>query len=124
MSNSNWWASKLGGSPAPQSPQAPKVQQFVAPIQPQTQPLPPAREMASQQASRCPNCSSGNYGKPAPEAKARCYDCGYPIVQSASGGGAIRSSSNTGGPIEKTAQISSAGFNPDKFIGPNGEIPS
>lgn len=125
MSSNNWWANKLGGStPAPQQP---RPQQFVAPIQP-TSPQQPStltnRELASQQASKCPNCSSGNYGRPAPEAKARCYDCGYPIVQSASGGGAIRTSGNAGGPVERTAQLPSSGFNPDKFIGPNGEIPS
>lgn len=41
----------------------------------------------------CPECGSGNYFVPAAEGMnrmkpaARCYDCGYPIVQSGSGTG-------------------------------------
>lgn len=94
MSTSNWWANKLG-TPA-QSPSLPPTQPYTPP---QPSPYNPPTQMPQEQpqrlpeasvaASRCPGCGSGNYGRSqlAPEAKARCYDCGYPVVQSGSGVG-------------------------------------
>ncbi|MFE9412363.1 hypothetical protein ACFYN0_26745 [Streptomyces sp. NPDC006704] len=35
--------------------------------------------------SRCPNCGSGNYMAPQGTQNHRCYDCGYPRLQSTSG---------------------------------------
>src|SRR3954470_20729204 len=34
---------------------------------------------------RCPDCGSGNYFSASPNTMRRCYDCGYPVQQSASG---------------------------------------
>jgi hypothetical protein len=71
--------------------------------QQQVQPTPPAQQTElseedraqqalnrvewARHADRCPMCQSENYGThPAqPNAKARCFDCGYPLVQTGSG---------------------------------------
>jgi hypothetical protein len=74
---------------------------------------------ASQAGSRCPGCGSGNYGSSAlaPEAKARCYDCGYPVVQSGSGMGTGIQSAG-GGPATPARQSTTANnFNPQGIIG-------
>lgn len=122
MSNS-WWTSKLGGSqpqtpsyPAYQPPVQPQAAPYQAPQQPQQgAPRLPASAMSS---SYCPNCASGNYGSTTPESRARCYDCGYPIVQSASGTPGIRVPGANGGSVEATKQISTQNnFNPGTFIG-------
>ena len=122
---SNWWANKLG---APQAPQ---------PSTPQTTPISnlPSQLPSSQQFNnvpvtantrlpasatspdRCPNCASGNYGRSAmaPEAKARCYDCGYPITQSGSGSPGIKTP--TGGAVTAARQLNTGNnFNPQTIV--------
>lgn len=112
---SNFWANKLGVSktpapnhkpyvpsarpwwddrplPQPQAPQHPAQPQQQRPVQPQ--PSVPQRPGMS---DTCPNprCGSVNYITAIPEgvssvmmgnARAHCFDCGYPYVQSGSGG--------------------------------------
>jgi len=120
MSN-NWFAGKLGPgvpSPAPPAPASPMPNLPYNPV-PQ-QPMPqgqPARLPASAQvASRCPGCGSGNYGQVTPEAKARCYDCGYPVVQAGSGVSGVGNSAN--GPTMPARQSTTANnFNPQGIIG-------
>ena len=101
---SNWWADKLG-TPAPQQPQQPQYQQpqYQQPPQPQYQgpgqvpymppqqqaPEPPTKAKNVQQTSRCPECGSGNYFLFEGAGSARCYDCGYPLVQAGSGLGSL-----------------------------------
>jgi len=133
---SNWWADKLGtprqSQPRLPEQQIPVVNPGIAPqyqgytpnqgYPPVTQQPPYNPELAGRtlpasavNASRCPNCSSGNYGKMTVETAARCYDCGYPIQQSGSGmpGVRIPSSGNT----EATKQVSTANnFNPNTII--------
>jgi hypothetical protein len=118
MSN-NWWANKLG-TPAPQqstpAPQyvAPQPAQYAPPAQPQ---YPPSHQ-TQPQAARCPGCGSGNYGGATPESRARCYDCGYPIQQSASGAGTgIVGQGGSGGPATPATQVATGGFNPTTIIG-------
>lgn len=94
MSN-DWWSRALSGN-APQRPPMPRsmlppmqpppvVVDAPPTYQPQHQPEYRTDKAASQrQSSTCPECASGNYmqqsgGRP------RCFDCGYPIVQSTSG---------------------------------------
>lgn len=122
MSNS-WWASKLGGQQnAPQQPYTPPT----APqVQPRSYPAvnqPSGLEghvlpQSAIEVSRCPNCSSGNYGKMPgmPEVQARCYDCGYPRTQSGTGMPGVHLPSN--GNTVAATQISTANnFNPNTII--------
>lgn len=121
MSSSNWWANKMGGTPTPnnyptQSPPYNPIPQpqVPAPQQPQQPYLPPSATTSS----RCPGCGSGNYGGATPEAKARCYDCGYPVVQSGSGMGKGVSQQGSGAPATPARQINTANnFNPNVIIG-------
>ena len=134
---SNWWADKLGTPRQPQQPrlpeqQVPVVNPGVTPQYPGYTPnqgYPPVNqpptynpELAGRtmpasavNASRCPNCSSGNYGKMTAETAARCYDCGYPIQQSGSGMPGVRVPTN--GNTEAAKQVSTANnFNPGTII--------
>jgi hypothetical protein len=122
MSNS-WWNNKLGTTPQQpsqypaQAPYQPPQQapQQVAPDQ--NNRLPPSATSYE----RCPNCSSGNYGKMPgmPEVQSRCYDCGYPRVQSGTGMPGMHLPSN--GNTVAATQISTANnFNPTTIIGKIG----
>lgn len=92
MSNSDWWAKRLGtptppvqvGRPDP-SPAMPPSQQPMAQMpvfQQQAQPS-SERAQSARQVESCPDCGSGNYFA-IQNAAPRCYDCGYPIQQSGS----------------------------------------
>jgi len=123
MSN-NWWADKLGAprpvTTPPLAPpsQVPMQQMPVAspPQQPQQnyqqnyqQPA-PRMPASAVNAQRCPGCGSGNYGSPGAEAKARCYDCGYPIQQSGSGVGTGILQQGGGGAPTPAKQVQTGGF--------------
>lgn len=122
MTNSSWWANKLGAQAAPQArpdnmPPMPPSQQpmTMAPPAQQRQPnLPPS----SAQSSSCPECRSNNYGS-VEGAKARCYDCGYPIRQSGSGMGKGISVPMEG-PTQAALQVPTGGWNPQGIIGKLG----
>jgi hypothetical protein len=116
---SDWWANKLGTAQPRTTnlPPMPPSQQpmTMAPPAPQYQPnLPPS----SAQASVCPECRSKNYGS-FEGAKARCYDCGYPIRQSGSGLGKGISVPMEG-PTQAAVQIQTGGWNPTTIIGKLG----
>jgi hypothetical protein len=123
MSNSNWWANKLGTPQAPSQPNTPlaPVPQQYTPQQPTypTQPV-PTQYPPSQQihtTPRCPGCGSQNY-LGADNTKPRCYDCGYPIQQSGSGvGKGIVGGPQASGPTQAARQVPSGGFNPQTIIG-------
>jgi len=122
--STNWWANKLAGQ-APQSPQ-PRQEMPLPPSQipmaytPLAQPQQGARPTASANASRCPGCGSGNYGS-IEGTKARCYDCGYPIVQSGSGlGKGITGGPQASGPAVPAVQVATGGWNPTTIIGKLG----
>lgn len=117
MSSSNWWAGKIG-APTPK-PQSTPTYTPPTPTPYVPTPQPPRTTEAAPTSSRCPGCGSGNYGRSnmAPEAKARCYDCGYPVVQSGSGVGTGISQPG-GGPATPARQISTANnYNPQGIIG-------
>ena len=122
MSN-NWWANKLGTPQQPaqaQPPLAPVPQQYTPqqpayPQQPTQIQYPPSQQI--QTTPRCPGCGSGNYAS-LEGAKARCYDCGYPLQQSGSGlGKGIVGGPKASGPVQPARQVPSGGFNPQTIIG-------
>jgi hypothetical protein len=110
--SSNWWANKLGTTPAP----IPTATQL--PQQPMYQPQPQQPQYTPPVASNnCPGCGSGNYSA-AGGGRARCYDCGYPIQQSGSGmGKGIVSGPQPTGPVQAAVQVASGGWNPTTIIG-------
>lgn len=117
--SSNWWADKLANPNRTQS--TPPVQPvYVQPPQPvyQPQPQPQNLPQSATTQSRCPGCGSGNYGASplTPEARARCYDCGYPISQSGSGATGINQG-NVSGPTKAAKQVATGGWNPTTIIG-------
>lgn len=116
MSNQNWWASKLTGQPSSPTYVPPQQPNLITTGQTSTPPVQQQVPMGE----LCPDCRSANYGGATPEARKRCYDCGYPIKQSASGLGkgiVGNGGSPTGSPVP-TVQLSTANnFNPQTFIG-------
>ena len=126
MSNSNWWANKLGAAPqAPRStpPSGPPTRPSVSVTGTQAHRMPvyydqeddtlTTKAQHVKKASLCPECGSGNYmimnGN-----YSRCYDCGYPVVQS--GSGMPTSSSNA--PVRAAKQVSTSNnYNPGQIIG-------
>ena len=125
MSTSNWWANKLGAPAVPQQqpvqPQYQAPQQYAPPAQQYAPPRPQAYPPQPQQYvdSSCPGCGSGNYGGATPEARKRCYDCGYPIQQSGSGvgKGIVSGGGQASGPTQAAVQVQSGGWNPTTIIG-------
>lgn len=115
MSNS-WWANKLGAPQQPQSrpPITPPSQAPMTPYQPPQQQQQTNLPASATSAARCPNCGSGNYGGATPEARARCYDCGYPLQQSGSGMPGVRVP--TEGPVQAAKQVDTGGFNPGQIV--------
>lgn len=122
MNSANWWANKIG-TPTPQYQQSPTPPITPRPPTPYNPPpqIPqeqPRLPQSAINASRCPGCASGNYGSATPEAKPRCYDCGYPIQQSGSGMGTGVQGAKPSGPAQPARQISTANnFNPQTIIG-------
>jgi len=117
MSNS-WWSNKLGT----QGATTPNLDVYQAPATPQQQrpvSTPPVQQQVPR-GERCPECGSGNYGGATAEARKRCYDCGYPIVQSASGLGkgiVGNGGSPSGSPVPTQQLSTSNNFNPQTIIG-------
>jgi hypothetical protein len=114
--SSDWYSRRLNNNPQPQpSPLPPTAPSAPIPYNPNPNPQIPQEAFRAPEsavsASRCPGCGSGNYGKSAmaPEAKARCYDCGYPVVQSGSGVGKGITQQGGGAPTP-ARQIQSGGF--------------
>ncbi|MGW0060325.1 hypothetical protein ACWDTT_10405 [Streptosporangium sandarakinum] len=128
---SNFWSRRLAATgsqpPAPQPPQTTSARPWwdptpaaaPAPQQPSQGPAEPnlaahlAKAPSSRETDRCGGCGSANYGRPAgTSVRARCYDCGWPVIQSGSGGAGMPSGS--GGPSTPAKQIhdGSSNFNP------------
>jgi hypothetical protein len=116
--SSSWWANKLGTQQPAQpartmQPTQPAQVQQPNPVPPQQYNTPPVNYTP---AERCPGCGSGNYGGATPEARKRCYDCGYPIQQSGSGSFGVQGPRSQG-PTQPAKQVASGGFNPTTIIG-------
>lgn len=129
---SNFWSRQLAKSAPPQRPAAPQlprsgpwwapppppapVQQ--EPAQPQQQDDPnqhrvigvesirASRYGAVTQAGNCPACDSADYFAPQGSNRKRCFDCGYPIVQTTSGMSGTGGTGSGGGPARPSRQIS------------------
>jgi len=72
------------------------------------------KAQSSRVSDNCPGCYSGNYFAPQGTQLKRCYDCGYPIQQSGSGGGLPSDSS---GPATASRQVSQGNnFNPNVIV--------
>jgi len=124
---SDWWSRKLQGEEVPTTrPSAP------------TGPIPTVRYVpegnvtatpvrydanedqlvtkakSARMDDRCPECVSGNYFAPTGTQMKRCYDCGYPLVQSGSGGGLPSDSSGPATPAKQTSK--GTNFNPNVIV--------
>lgn len=123
-----WWAARLGNSPLPAAVPRPQVpltrppgQYHGTPVQydPQQDALTAkAQAAANRQSNHCPECHSGNYAKVGTGMNQsgsfdvmRCYDCGYPTMQTGSGTSTSRGASST-----PAQQPSSAGYNPSTIV--------
>lgn len=74
------------------------------------------RAQSSRLNDRCPGCMSGNYFAPTGTNMKRCYDCGYPIIQSGTGAGMPGGAS--AGPTKPAIQPTSGNnFNPSVIVG-------
>jgi ribosomal protein S27AE len=121
MNNSDWWAKKLG-NPQPQqvgrpdpTPPMPLSQQPMTPMpafqQPQT-----TKAVSARQTATCPDCGSGNYFA-IENAKARCYDCGYPVEQSGSRYGGLAGAVVDGAAKQAAGNDTTNNWNPQGIIG-------
>jgi hypothetical protein len=121
MSNSDWWAKKLGQQPqAPQgrpdpTPAMPPSQQPMAPM-PAFQQTQAAKAQSASQTATCPDCGSGNYFA-IQNAAPRCYDCGYPIQQSGSRFGGLAGAHVEGAVQQAQGNNSTNNWNPQGIIG-------
>ena len=124
MSNDAWWANKLGNKgPGVSTPATgplpgnvykattnqPTVRVSYDPEQDQLV----SKAVSARSSDTCPNCMSGNYFAPQGTQRMRCYDCGYPVIQSATGSGLPSSSS---GPATPSKQVGTSGFNPTVIV--------
>lgn len=120
MTTNNWWANKLGtpqAAPSSMPPLPPTAPPSPMPYNPTPQPQVPQQMPQSAMSQSCPNCRGNNYGSADPNIKPRCYECGYPVVQSGSGTPGIGQQA-TGGAAQPTRQISTANnYNPQGIIG-------
>lgn len=113
----NWYTKRFGGQqshptgPPPQAPAPPVVAQPQAAPQPHTQRPTPS----SLQTDHCPACASVNYMAAVGTKVQRCFDCGYPVVQSTSGVGVA--GAKTDGTVHKATQVKTGTYSPTTIIG-------
>jgi ribosomal protein S27AE len=123
---SDWWNRKLGAGSPRESSVPPTQLPGRTPYHPYPQPSHPqiaydpsadqttVRAMSSRSLDRCPQCLSGNYMAPPGGGRMRCYECGYPIVQSGSGAGLP---SEATGPVTPARQNDQGGgFQPNVIV--------
>jgi len=127
MNNADWWSKKLG-NPQPQvgrpdpSPSMPPSQLPMSMMPPfPDQGLPPlpgqnSKARSSSQTATCPDCGSSNY-MAIENAKARCFDCGYPTEQSGSRFGSLAGASIQGSAKAAQGNSGTSGYNPQNIIG-------
>jgi len=117
--SSDFWARALGQPPAPRSEPVPATRPWWdhPAHQPETAPQPPAEPVPMPtpaprtSSGACPSCASSHYASPPTGGRARCFDCGYPLVQS--GSGIPTPSTGTATPAR---QLSSAGYQPGTIV--------
>lgn len=113
MANSDWWSKKLQQQDSRPSvpPVAPpqriewtpgqQIQNPQVQYDPNRDQLTVSKAVSARNSQYCPGCGSGNYMAPMGTQKMRCYDCGYPVVQSGSGGGLPSDSSGPATPARQ-----------------------
>lgn len=122
MSN-NWWANKLGqAQPQPRQEMPLPASQVPMARAPQPAPAQSTYLPSTGATSNCPSCRSKNYMKVGSQVTQsgavdawRCYDCGYPKVQSGTGIGGV--SAPSAGPTQAAVQVPTGGWNPQTIIG-------
>lgn len=67
------------------------------------------KAQSAKQTSHCPGCASGNYLAPEGSGRARCFDCGYPVIQSTSGGGGLPSEKGVAATPSRQTALGGAG---------------
>ena len=122
MSNANWWANKLGQQPAQQPrpadmPMPPSQQPMTPYIPPQPQANPNvSKAQSARQTQLCPDCGSNNYMSVV-NAAPRCYDCGYPLLQSGSKYGSLTGAKIEGSTKSARGNDATNNFNPQQIVG-------
>lgn len=126
MTNSDWWAKKLGqqqpiqqGRPDPTPPMPPSQQPMA--MMPQFQQQQSTKAQSVNQTATCPDCGSGNYFSATPQTSLRCYDCGYPIQQSGSRFGGLAGAHVEGAAKQATGNDGTNNWNPQGIIGRIGQ---
>ena len=122
MTTNDWWSKKLSKPSVPSVPPvtpAPNVPYQYSPMQntpvtyDQNSDQTMTRAQSAKQTDRCPGCNSGNYMAPQGTNLKRCYDCGYPLVQSGTGTGVP----TDGAPTRPAKQPAvGSGFNPNIIV--------
>lgn len=125
-----WWAPDASLTPyaVPQHPMydtglQPGQAGYVSAIY-RTQDVPGnTKAKSAHSTERCPECDSVNYGQvgsqtgPQGQVKAlRCFDCGFPVVQSASGN-SMPSTNQPGQAVQASRQTGGGGFHGDVIVG-------
>jgi len=127
MNSADWWAKKLNNpqqqttrpDPTPQMPPS-QLPMSAMPRFPD-QGLPPLpgqnnKAQSSKQTATCPDCGSINF-MAIENAKARCFDCGYPTEQSGSRFGGLAGAHVEGSAKPAQGNSTSGGYNPQQIIG-------
>lgn len=118
----DWWTKKLSQPNVPSVPPTspkPSVPYRYSPLQNTPVTYDSERDQtvtkaqSARQVDRCPGCNSGNYMAPQGTNLKRCYDCGYPLVQSGTGTG-IPTDGAPAVPAKQPAVGS--GFNPQTIV--------
>jgi hypothetical protein len=122
---SNFWSKHLGGVAPAYQPPAPTYQQPAPPQQYQQEPQQayeepvavPRQAMHARETGLCPGCESSNYfASPTdPRTGKRCYDCGYPKIQSTSG--LKMKSEGAATPARQTAENKNSSFHARHVVG-------
>jgi hypothetical protein len=117
----DWWSKKLSQPNVPSVPPVAPPQPVPYSYTKQNTPVsydPSADQLvtkatSARQVDRCPGCNSGNYMAPQGTSLKRCYDCGYPLVQSGTGSGIP----TDGAPARPAKQPAvGSGFNPNVIV--------
>ena len=119
MSNTDWWAKKLGQPVPPRqdvAPPMPPSQQPMTRYVPPQPTEPATRAQSAKQVQTCPECGSVNY-MAVQNAAPRCYDCGYPVQQSGSIYGNLQGAKVEGGVKGALGNEVANNFNPQGIIG-------
>jgi hypothetical protein len=112
----NWWAKQLQSGARPRTGGAENIKPVNNLSRDIRLPMKPSLESqpVRESSNSCPGCGSGNYmSPPGSQAQMRCFDCGYPQVQSGTGVGAT----TTDGTVKKATQVKGGGYSPTTIVG-------